>query len=400
MRCATWCAYALLLAHTACWRGSRTPADPTMVKFVSSLPRTGSANSQSTTIVNGIRMAIQEAQGQAGPYRIVYEDWDDASTRKGDWDPEVEAANASRAANDINVMVYLGPFNSGAAKISMPILNAANLPMISVASYPGLTKPGTGELTEPAVYRPTGKVNFFRIDPADDIQGRLAAQWVQSMGGKKVYVLDDLGLYGRGLAEVFIATAEDIGLTVLGHDSIDPKAQEYRSLMARIKNLHPDWLYFGGTTQTNAGQVAKDMVASGLNAKLMLPDASLEQAFIQAAGASNVNGRAYFTFGGVTADRLTGAGAGFAKRYRQKYGNLPEPYAIYGYVSTQAAIDAVRRAGQKDREAVRRALFNTQQVDGALGSWSFDTQGDSTLHIMSGTVVRNGTFEFVKLLGQ
>ena len=53
---------ATVLAAAGCGR----PADPGLVKIVSSLPRTGSAKQQSDTIVRGIRMAIEEAEGRAG----------------------------------------------------------------------------------------------------------------------------------------------------------------------------------------------------------------------------------------------------------------------------------------------------------------------------------------------
>ncbi|HET6346482.1 MAG TPA: branched-chain amino acid ABC transporter substrate-binding protein [Myxococcota bacterium] len=388
-----------LVALTGCMRRLDVTAHPTTVKIVSSLPRTGSANQQTTPIVNAVRMAMEEAGGRAGPWTVLYEDWDDASAKKGDWDPEVEAGNATRAITDPDVMAYIGPYNSGAAKISMPLLNAARLPMIAIATYPGLTKPGAGEANEPNVYRPAGIINFVRINPADDIQGRQAAAWIRAMGGTNVYVLDDQGLYGRGLADVFYDAADDVGLTVLGRDAIDPKAQEYRSLMTRIKNLNPEWIYFGGTTQTNAGQVIKDVVATGLGAKVMVPDASFDQALIQAAGGANAEQRVFATFGGMPADKLTGRGAAFVTRYRAKYGVLPEAYAVYGYVATQVILDALARVPVKDRDAVRRAILATQQVDGVLGSWSFAPTGDSTLQILSGNVVRDGTFQFATTLG-
>ena len=192
------------------------PTQAKVVKIVSSLPRTGSANAQTSTIVNGIRMAIEEVGAKVGAFTIVYEDWDDASARKGDWDPEVEAANADKAVKDADILFYIGTYNSGAAKIAMPVLNKANLSMISPANtYTGLTKPGMGEQSEPDVYRPTRKINYFRVVPADDIQGRVGAQWIKQMGGKRVYVLDDRGLYGKGVA-MPEQTANDLGLAVLG----------------------------------------------------------------------------------------------------------------------------------------------------------------------------------------
>src|SRR5689334_17673028 len=98
-----------------------------VIKIWSSLPRTGSANAQTTTIVNGIRLAIEDVGGKIGDFQIIYEDKDDASAKKGDWDPEVEAANADNAVKDPDVMAYIGTYNSGAAKISMPVLNKAGL---------------------------------------------------------------------------------------------------------------------------------------------------------------------------------------------------------------------------------------------------------------------------------
>ena len=391
---------------TACGKGGSSSGggasggDPTLVKIISSLPRTGSANAQTTTMVNGIKMAIEETGGKVGNFRLSYEDWDDASAKKGDWDPEVEASNADKAVKDPDILFYIGTYNSGAAKIAMPILNKASLVMISPGNtYPGLTKPGMGEAGEPGVYRPTGKVSYFRVVPADDIQGKAAAEWIQKLGGKKVYVLDDRGLYGKGIADVFVATAPDYKLEILGREGIDPKAQEYRSLMTKIKALGPDFIFYGGTTQTNAGQIAKDIVAVGMNAKLVIPDGCREDAFIQAAGPENVNGKAFVTFGGLPPEELTGKGAEFVKAYKAKYKQDPEAYAVYGYAAARAALDALKKAGKKDREAVRQAMTTIEQKDGVLGTWKFDANGDTTLTTMSGSTVENGKFKFSVMLG-
>ncbi len=372
------------------------------VKIVSSLPRTGSANAQTTTIVNGIKLALDETGGKVGDMKVAYEDWDDASAKKGDWDPEVEAANAQKASTDSSILFYIGTYNSGAAKISMPVLNKAGLVMISPANTtPSLTKPGTGENDEPDVYRPTGKITYFRVVPTDDIQGKVGAEFVKQQGWKSVYVLYDGGLYGQGIANVFVNTAQDLGLKVLssGAEKIDPKAQEYRSLMTKIKEQNPDVIYYGGTTQTNAGQIAKDIVAVGLGAKLIVPDGCYENAFIQAAGPENVNDRVFITFGGLPPNELKGKGADFVKRYRDKFKSEPEGYAVYGYVAAKVALDALAKAGKADRGAVRDAVAATAQEDGALGSWTFDKNGDTSLTTMSVNTVKDGKFAFVKLMG-
>jgi branched-chain amino acid transport system substrate-binding protein len=126
----------------------------------------------------------------------------------------------------------------------------------------------------------------------------------------------------------------------------------------------------------------------------------LAKAFIEAAGPSNVNDRAFITFGGVPADKLVGKGREFYEGYKKRYNAEPEAYAAYGYEAAKVMLDAIRRAGKKDRAAIRDALAATRNFEGALGRWSFDANGDTTLKTMSGNTVKDGKFEFVKILGQ
>jgi branched-chain amino acid transport system substrate-binding protein len=371
-----------------------------LIKIVSSLPRTGSANAQTTSIVNGIKMAIDEVKSKVGDFTISYEDWDDASPERGSWDPQVEAANADKAINDHNVMGYIGTYNSGAAKISMPKLNKAGLIMVSPGnSWPGLTKSGFGDPNEPMVYRPSGQVSYFRVFPTDDIQGPAGARWAKELGVKRVYVLHDKELYGKGLADLFKKTAEELGVTVVGFEGIDPKAANYRSLMVKIRSLQPDLIYFGGTTQTNGGQIAKDLSSSGMNkVKLMVPDGCFEQAFISSAGPRNVEERLLITFSGVPPHELSGSGKKFYSQYVKKYGNEPEAFAVYGYESAKVLLEAIKRASAKNRGKIISAMKGIKDFQGALGTWSFNKDGDISITKISGNTVKGGKFSFLRFL--
>lgn len=375
-------------------------ADSHVIKIISSLPRTGSANAQAQTIVNGIKMAIDEAGGKVGDFTITYEDWDDASPERGQWDPAVEAGNAQKAVKDPDIMAYIGTYNSGAAKIAMPILNQSSLAMVSPANtYPGLTKPGLGEKNEPQVYRPSGKINYFRVVPADDIQGEVAAQWAKELGVKKVFILHDRELYGKGVADVFKRACVRLGITVVGYDGIDPKAANYRSLVTKIKGTDADLVYFGGTTQTNAGQLAKDLVAIGVRAKLMLPDGCREQALIESAGKDNLDDRTYVTFGGLPPSQLKGRGKDFYDNYKKKFGSEPEAYSVYGYEAGRVVLEGIKRAAKKDRATINDAIAGLKDFDGVLGKWSFDQNGDTSLKVMMVEIIKNGKFTPVKIVG-
>jgi branched-chain amino acid transport system substrate-binding protein len=158
-------------------------------------------------------------------------------------------------------------------------------------------------------------------------------------------------------------------------------------------------VYFGGTTQTNAGQIAKDLVAGGSRAKLMVPDGCREQALIESAGKDNLNDRAYVTFGGLPPDQLKGRGKEFYDSYKKKYNSEPEAYAVYGYEAARVVLEGIKRADRKDRESIRAAIAGLRDFDGVLGKWSFDQNGDTSLKVMAVEEIKDGKFTPVKIVG-
>ena len=371
------------------------------IKLVSSMPRTGSAQGQTDTIANGIKMAIDEYKGEIAGMKIEYLDWDDADASSQSWTSELETNNANRAVNDPDVMAYIGPYNSGAAKKSMPILNEAGLLQVSPAvTHTGLTKKTEGgDPNEPEVYRPAKRITFCRVCPADDTQGPLAADFAKDeLKAKKVFILDDKELYGQGVAGLFERRCKELGLQILGHESINTKQNEFRSLMTTIKAANPDIVYFGGTTQSKGGQIAKDMKDAGLTCPLIVPDGCYELAFIKSAGEENLK-NCYITMGGIDISALTGPGAEFVKKYKEKFGNDPEAYAVYGYEAAKVVLEAIKKVGKKDREEILKACLGTKDFDkGALGKWSFDENGDISIQNMTISKVEGGKFKPVKIV--
>jgi len=363
---------------------------------------TGSALGQAQSIVNGIQQVLDETNSTAcdGTIKIEYQSLDDATAAAGKWDPAQVTANSNQAVADPSVVAVVGTFNSGAAKLAVPIYNQADVVMVSPANtYPGLTKPGLGEGQEPDVYYPSGQRNYARVVPTDDLQGKVAAIWAKSLGATTVYVLDDQELYGKGIADIFEATAKEKGLEVLGREGIDAKASDYKALMTKIKALNPDLIYFGGITQNNAGQLIKDMRNVGMTAdkvKFMGPDGIYEQALVDAAG-KDADG-VYATFGGVPGKELQGDGKIWYDNYKAKYNTEPEAYAAYGYESAKVIVKGINAVCKNDRAAIREAVMGTKDFQGLLGTWSFDANGDTTITTMSGNIVKDGKFEFVSVL--
>jgi len=397
---------AATFAFVACSGTGGGGGDKGTIEIWSSLPRQGSNKAQTDTIALAINLAIEEAGGKVGGYTIKYQDKDDSTAATGKWDEATEIKNANDAVANDAVMAYIGTFNSGAAKLSIPILCAKGIVMVSPANtYPGLTKAGKGDTGEPDKYYPGGCArNYTRVVPADDLQGRAGAVWAAKLGLKNVYVLDDTELYGKGIADVFANEAPGAGLTVLGRDGIDGKATDYKALAEKVKATNPDLVYFGGITQNNAGQLFRDLRDAMPDVKLMGPDGIFESEFLQAAGDAAEG--AYITFGGVPPDQLTGAGAEFIKKFTEKYPSNPaEAYTAYGYEAAKVILAAIDRAAKTNpadmkglRAAILKEVFATKDYAGVLGTWSFNAEGDTSLTDMSGQIVTGGEFKFSEVI--
>jgi branched-chain amino acid transport system substrate-binding protein len=372
------------------------------VKIVSDLPRQGANRAQTTTMVNAIEMAIDERNGKAGDVSIEYESLDDATAQAGQWDEAKCAENAQTAAQDEEIIGWIGPFNSGCAAVEIPILNEAALGMISPANtYIGLTKPG-GEPDEPEKYYPTGERNYTRVIVADDEQGQAGALLMEEEGVESVYILDDKETYGKGLADQVQKSAEELGIQVIGREGVDTTAANFRSVMNKIAEEDPDAIYFGGIIENNAAQLLKDKVGAGMSNDDVLfigPDGIFVDTLLSQAGAAAEG--AYVTFGGLPESELSAKGQQFVQEYESRYDDDIQPYTAYAYEAANVMLDAIERAskdGEVTRETVLKEIFATEDYNGVLGTWSFDEDGDTTLTELSVQQVENGEFEYQRTI--
>jgi branched-chain amino acid transport system substrate-binding protein len=381
---------SLVLAACAPAQGGGT-TEATTVKIYSSLPLTGSSAGQTTTVVNAIQLALEQQTKDGvvcdGKIKIEYESLDDATAAAGKWDAAKEQENANKAVADPNTVAYIGTFNSGAARVSIPILNQAGIAMISPANTADDLTAGA----DTAQYYPTGKRTYMRVVARDAFQGAFGAKWAAKLGAKSVYILDDTEVYGKGVADQFESNLAANGLTLVGRDGIDGKAADYKALATKVKDANPDLIYFGGITQNGAGQLLKDIRAAGITVPFMGPDGILESAFIEAAGADVAEG-VYGTIAGSPRALLPEKGKKFFEDYKAKYNSEPEAYAIYGYEAASVVISVIGKVCAKDKAAILDAMFGTRDFNGVLGTWSFDANGDTTLYSMLGNIVKGGAW--------
>ena len=380
------------------------------IKLYSSWPLTGSMERTGNDAVAAFQMALEDFGGAAGGFALTYEALDDGvAANNGGWEAGKETENVNRVINDPDAIVYIATYNSGAAKISIPITNEAGMAQVSYANtYTGLTRAleGATEEGEPDIYYPSGKRNYMRLCPADDIQGIAQANWASGEQGRtKAYVLHDQSLYGQGVAAVFRNQFQANGGEVLGFEGYDPKASDYQSLMTSVADSAPDVLMLGATVENNASKVLQDMRSVMGEEVLFIGSDGLNNAqFVEAAGDAAEG--AYLTFGGLTPDKLQeqgGSGGDYVTRMIARLGyDTPsslDAYAVYAYETAVLIIQTLDKVGEKDRTKFLDTIFATEGFVSLLGStWSFTENGDTDAFTIGLAQVIDGAITFQKAI--
>src|SRR5262245_33841213 len=174
--------------------GTSAPAAGGSLVIATDLPLQGASHDASTDTNNAVALLLEQAGGKAGNYNVTLKTYDDSTAAKGGWDDATCAKNANDHVANTSEVAVMGTYNSGCAKIEVPVLNQdPSGPMLMVShanTNPGLTKawdPG-----EPDKYYPSGTRNYGRIIATDDFQGQADAQFAkQDLKVTKCVVLND-----------------------------------------------------------------------------------------------------------------------------------------------------------------------------------------------------------------
>jgi branched-chain amino acid transport system substrate-binding protein len=368
-------AQALIAVTATAALGTPALAADKVVKIAMDLSLTGADSESAVRVKNGIMMAIDgsnEGNGIPG-YKIEPLVLDDGTATAGQYDPAQAATNARKMASDPDVVASVGPEMSGAGKAMAPILSMADLATITPSSTnPDITDPKFAQQ-----FRPGGKPIYFRTVTTDAYQGpNMANYYADVLHVKSVYILDDSGAYGVGMADAFQKQAEKKGMKVVGRDRLDPKSADYSAILTKIKSLNPDAIYYGGVGQAGV-KLAKqsyDIVPKMIKGG---GDGVYGPVMLTSVGFPAANGW-YATIASphTIADNKAQA---FVDAYFRKYGSAADDYTITAYDATLVVIDAIRRVAASgkpiNRSAVRDAI-QASKVPTIQGVVQFDENGD------------------------
>jgi branched-chain amino acid transport system substrate-binding protein len=368
-------AQALIAATATAAVGKRALAADKVVKIAMDLSLTGADSEGATRVRNGIMMAIDGSNEGNGIPGIKLETLvlDDGTATAGQYDPAQAATNARKMVSDPDVVASLGPQMSGAGKAMAPILSMADLATITPSSTnPDITDPKFAQQ-----FRPGGKPIYFRTVTTDAYQGpNMANFYADTLHVKSVYILDDSGAYGVGMADAFQKQAEKKGMKVMGRDRLDPKGADYSAVLTKIKSMKPDAIYYGGVGQAGVKlakqsyEIVPDIIKGG-------GDGVYGPVMLTSVGFPAANGW-YATIASphTVADNKAQS---FVDAYFRKYGKAADDYTITAYDATLVVIDAIKRVAASgkpiNRSSVRDAI-QTAKVPTIQGIVQFDDNGD------------------------
>ncbi len=377
-------------AAAATNRLSVAHAEDKVVHIPVNMPFTGQEAQGSLLVKSGAELAMEElnAKGGVAGYKLELVLMDDGTATAGGYDPGQAATNARRMVNDPLALAAVGPYNSGSGKAMSPILSQAGLPIITPTSTnPDITDPKFAQ-----IYRPAGPAIYFRTVTTDAFQGpNMANFYARVLKVPSVYVLDDGGAYGVGIADTFEAQARKDGINVLGRDRVDPKEADYSPVFTKIKALAPVSLYYGGNPQAGIKIVKQSyeylpgIVKGG-------GDGVYEPEMLVGGGFPAVEG----WYATIAAPHLLDdpKTEPWVQRFVARYNMQPNDYCITAYDAVLVIADALQRvvaSGKLPTRAAMRDAMEATKIDTLQGTISFDKNGDLASRVISVFQVKRDT---------
>lgn len=351
-------------------------------------PLSGELSALGLGMKNAVDLAINQANeaNRIPGWKLEFAPEDDTAK------PDVGAQVATKLTSDREVVGVVGTLNSSVAQAVQPVLNRANIVMVSPAN----TGPALTQGTDPANKTRPFK-SYFRTATTDAIQGPFAAQYVlNTLGVKEVVVVHDKKTYGQGLTDAFKAEFTKGGGKVLSTETINPGDKDFSGIIGKILPLNPKVVYYGGEFP-EASLLSNQLKAKGYKGLVMGGDGIYSGKYIS-TGKTATEGDLATSVGAPTAE-LESAKKFVADYEAASYSEVYEAYGAYAFDAANAIIEALVKVlpGKNEiNDSVRSEVVTAMgsvSLDGATGKVAFDEFGDTTTKVLTVYKVDGGEWK-------
>ncbi|HZI17490.1 MAG TPA: ABC transporter substrate-binding protein [Pyrinomonadaceae bacterium] len=337
--------------------GPRPTPPPERVRIGAVLALTGATSQYGLSAYNGMSMAVEEANAEGGVgggrVELIVQD-----TRS---DLEETRRVVRRLVEDYNVAALLGEVTSARTLAAAEVAQELGVALL------------TPSATNPEVTRRGDFV--FRGCYTDPFQGAALAQFAaRDLGASRAAVISERGQeYSAGLARYIREEFERQGGEVVFEGEYEPGADDFAGLLARAAEARPEVVFVPGY-YLEAGLLAREAGRAELGAPLVGGDGWDSPRLAELGGEALAGNYLSSHF---AAEDESPRVARFVGEYRRLYGSAPDSFAATAYDAARLLLDAVARAGNLDRRAVRDHLAATRAFPGVTGDVTFDQNGDA-----------------------
>ncbi len=366
----------MLLTLTACGsNGSKSSEEKTndggvidaKIGVISILSGSGSAYGEAIT--NGFKLAQKEIN-EKGEVNIELVIEDSAGKQ------EQALSAAQKIMSDDEVVAILGPTLSTEMNVVGPEADLNGIPIMGTST----TAKGIPQIGD----------YVFRNSLPEEIAIPAAIKAaVEKYDAKKVALIygnDDV-LTKSGF-DTMKATAEDMKLDIVTIETFQKGQADYNAQLTKIKDLKPDLIL--SSALYNEGAVIMDQARKmGITVPFVGGNGFNSPQVIEIAGDASEGLIVATPWFAAKEDPKVQE---FVKNYEAEYGKAPDQFAAQAYDALYIMAEGLKNAGKADRDALRDAIAEIKDLEGILGKFSFDKDGDI---VMEPTVVtiKDGKFQ-------
>jgi branched-chain amino acid transport system substrate-binding protein len=311
---------------------------------------TGSAANLGINIKNGAQLAVNQYNAKHKGCEVTLAPFD------SEGDPAKAPGLARQLVTDQKILGVVGPAFSGESEAADPIFNDAGVTVI------------TPSATRPSLSTKGWKV-FHRAVANDDSQGPAAGNYIKNvLKAEKVFVADDQSAYGAGLSEQVTKT---LGSAVVASDKVaaDGKQTDFSATVTKVKSSGATVLFYGGYYQ-NAGLIAKQLKAAGVNVTMVAGDGVNDPGYIKAAGNDAAEG----TVLTCPCAPASGAKGTFVSDYKTAFNTDPGTYSDVAYDAANMFLQGIEKGNTKLDKMLK--FINELQYTGVANTYKFTDKGE------------------------
>lgn len=283
---------------------------------------------------------------------------------------KVESANAvKRLIDQDKVSVIIGTYGSSLALAGGEVAEQAKIPVIGTSC------------TNPLVTQ--GKKYYFRACFIDPYQGLAVATYaIKNLGFKRAATLTDVSSdYAVGLTAFFKRAFINQGGEIVADLKYNAGDQDFTAQLTGLMNKNPE-IVFMPSYFSEGAIILKQAKELGANFTLIGADAMDNPETLE-IGGSSVEGFLHTTFPyDINMSHMTPEAAAFTKAWKETFPDKdPNVNSALGYNCYNIIIDAIKRAGSSNPEAITTALENTKNFPTALGTVTINKNHDAEMPV-------------------